>query len=63
MAEKISSRIRLVKILQIINKSSIEEPVEVAEIVEALNAEGIACNRKTIYSDLRDLVEADIGKA
>ena len=61
MAEKVSSRIRLVKILQILNKSSIEEPVEVAEIVDALNADGIVCNRKTIYSDLRDLVDADIG--
>lgn len=66
MANNYNQKLRLLKVYQILRKETDEQhPMNARQIIERLAAEGISAERKSIYSDIDNLIESgvDIVKA
>ncbi|MCM1100544.1 MAG: WYL domain-containing protein [Clostridium sp.] len=58
MARSEGQKLKILYILQMLEEHTDEEhPMSTAEIISRLSAEGISCERKTIYSDIAGLVD------
>lgn len=58
MAKSERQKLKILYILQMLEENTDEtHPMTTAEMIRRLDAEGIACERKTIYSDIAGLVD------
>ncbi|MBR1770869.1 MAG: WYL domain-containing protein [Lachnospiraceae bacterium] len=58
MAKSEGQKVKILYILKLLQEHTDEaHPMTTAQLIDALRAEGIACERKTIYSDIAQLID------